>query len=146
MCGHSYCNYSSSETRGYSITDLRDGVITGLEPEFLENWWGYGNRNVQFIGHGVGLEIAENPVLSKGFDSPLEEGMVIAIEPKKGIKRNGMVGIENICVVTPDSGRRITGHSPRTDAGRILPEMIIVPHYQFHRGPNVFSLFMMKEG
>jgi len=31
---------------------------------------GYGNRNVRFIGHGIGLEIAENPVITRGFDEP----------------------------------------------------------------------------
>jgi len=93
-------------------SQIYETVIAGLEPEFLENFMGYGNRNVQFIGHGVGLEIAEHPVISRGFDEPLEAGMVIAIEPKKGIKGIGMVGIENTFVVTPDGGRSITGHHP----------------------------------
>ena len=70
---------------------------------------GYGNRQVQFLGHGIGLEIAENPVIAKGFDEPLEEGMVIALEPKKGIEGVGMVGIENTFLVTPQGGRSITG-------------------------------------
>jgi Xaa-Pro dipeptidase len=93
-------------------SQIYEKVLTSLEPEFLENFMGYGNRNVQFIGHGIGLEIAENPVISRGFDEPLEEGMVIAIEPKKGIRGIGMVGIENSFVVTPDGGRSITGHHP----------------------------------
>ena len=93
-------------------SQIYDMVMTSLEPAFLENFMGYGNRNVQYIGHGIGLEIAENPVISRGFDDPLEEGMVIAIEPKKGIKGIGMVGIENTFVVTSNGGRSITGHHP----------------------------------
>jgi Xaa-Pro aminopeptidase len=93
-------------------SQIYETVMAGLEPEFLENFMGYGNRNVQFIGHGIGLEIAEHPVITRGFDEPLEAGMVIAIEPKKGIKGIGMVGIENTFVVTPDGGRSITGHHP----------------------------------
>jgi Xaa-Pro aminopeptidase len=93
-------------------SEIYETVMTGLEPEFLENFMGYGNRSVRFIGHGIGLEIAENPVITRGFDEPLEEGMVIAIEPKKGIKGIGMVGIENTFVVTRDGGRSITGHHP----------------------------------
>ena len=93
-------------------SQIYDTVMNALEPAFLENFMGYGNRNVQFLGHGIGLEIAENPVIARGFDDPLEEGMVIAIEPKKGIRGIGMVGIENTFIVTPAGGRSITGHNP----------------------------------
>ena len=47
--------------------------------------------------------------ISKGFDEPLEEGMVFAVEPKKGIKDVGLVGIENTFAVTPGGGRSLTG-------------------------------------
>jgi Xaa-Pro aminopeptidase len=93
-------------------SQIYETVMTSLEPAFLENFMGYGKRNVQFLGHGIGLEIAENPVIAKGFDNPLEEGMVIAIEPKKGITGIGMVGIENTFIVTSGGGRSITGHHP----------------------------------
>ncbi len=93
-------------------SQIYEAVTTSLGPAFRENFMGYGNRNVQFLGHGIGLEIAENPVIARGFDDPLEEGMVIAIEPKKGIRGIGMVGIENTFIVTPAGGRSITGHHP----------------------------------
>ena len=73
---------------------------------------GYGERCVQFLGHGIGLEIAENPVIARGFDEPLEAGMAIAVEPKKGIEGVGMVGTENTFVVEHGGGRSITGHHP----------------------------------
>ena len=38
--------------------------------------------------------------------------MVIALEPKKGIKDIGMVGIGNTFVVTHQGGRCINGHDP----------------------------------
>jgi Xaa-Pro dipeptidase len=91
-------------------SQIYETIISALSPAFLENFMGYGTRNVQFLGHGIGLEIAENPVIARGFDDPLQEGMVIAIEPKKGIKGIGMVGIENTFIVTPGGGRSITGH------------------------------------
>ena len=37
-------------------------VMAGLEPEFLENFMGYGQNTVKFLGHGIGLEIDESPV------------------------------------------------------------------------------------
>jgi Xaa-Pro aminopeptidase len=93
-------------------SQIYNDFVAGLEPAFLENFMGYGNRKVQFVGHGIGLEIAENPVIARGFDGPLEENMVIALEPKKGIKGIGMVGIENTFVVTSTGGRSITGSHP----------------------------------
>ena len=84
-------------------------VMAGLEPAFLENFMGFGEHRVKFLGHGIGLWIDETPVIADGFDEPLEEGMVIALEPKKGIKEVGLVGIENTFAVTPRGGRSLTG-------------------------------------
>lgn len=87
-------------------------IMESLAPDFLENFMGFGNRRVKFLGHGIGLVIDELPVIAEGFDEPLQEGMVFAVEPKKGIPDVGMVGIENTFVVTPGGGRSITGQSP----------------------------------
>lgn len=92
-------------------SDIYRTIMAGLEPEFLPNFMGYGNHRVKFLGHGIGLWIDETPVIAEGFDEPLEEGMVFALEPKKGIKNVGLVGIENTFVVTPQGGRSITGES-----------------------------------
>ena len=86
-------------------------IMAGLEPEFLENFMGFGDRRVKFLGHGIGLWIDETPVIAEGFDEPLEEGMAFALEPKKGIPDVGLVGIENTFVVTPQGGRSLTGRS-----------------------------------
>lgn len=91
---------------------IYETIMAELSPEFLENFMGYGNHQVKFLGHGIGLTVDELPVLAKGFKMPLEENMVFAVEPKKGIKGVGMVGIENTFVVTPAGGRCITGNNP----------------------------------
>ncbi len=86
------------------------GKIKGdIAPDFLENFMGFGSRKVKFLGHGIGLHIDEPPVIAKGFDRPLEENMVIALEPKKGIPAVGMVGVEDTYIVKPDGGFCITG-------------------------------------
>ena len=90
---------------------LYERIMNGLPPEFLHNFMGFGSRKVRFLGHGVGLVIDEIPVIAKGFDAPLEENMVLALEPKKGIEGFGMVGIENTFIVTPAGGECITGTS-----------------------------------
>ena len=87
-------------------------ILNELTPAFLENFMGFGTRKVKFLGHGIGLTIDELPVIANGFDEPIREGMVFAVEPKKGIPHIGMVGIENTFVVTPQGGRNITGDHP----------------------------------
>jgi len=91
--------------------DIYRTIISRLDAGFLSNFMGYGNRRVKFLGHGIGLQIDEMPVIAENFKEPLEEGMVFALEPKYGIRDVGMVGIENTFVVTPDGGQCITGES-----------------------------------
>jgi Xaa-Pro dipeptidase len=91
---------------------IYESIMEGLSDEFKENFIGFGNRSVKFLGHGIGLTVDELPVLAKGFKDPLEENMVFAVEPKKGIEGVGMVGIENTFVVTTNGGRCITGDNP----------------------------------
>ncbi|MCX7709119.1 MAG: Xaa-Pro peptidase family protein [Clostridia bacterium] len=87
-------------------------IMKQLSPEFQQNFMGFGNRKVRFLGHGIGLLIDELPVIAEGFMEPIQEGMVFAVEPKKGFKDIGMVGIENTFIVTPEGGKCITGDIP----------------------------------
>ncbi len=75
---------------------------------YAENFGGLGMDRVSFIGHGVGLELDEYPILAKGQTTPLAAGMVIAIEPKVSFAGIGTVGIENTFVVTARGGKRLT--------------------------------------
>ena len=63
---------------------------------------------VSFVGHGIGLEIDEPPYLARGYDEPLEEGMVFAVEPKFVYPGVGAVGIENSYAVTTDGVEQLT--------------------------------------
>lgn len=93
-------------------SEIYNSVIENLDESFLKNFMGYKDRQVKFLGHGVGLLIDEVPVIARGFDEPLLENMVFALEPKKGIPGVGMVGIENTFIVTPKGGTCITGENP----------------------------------
>jgi Xaa-Pro aminopeptidase len=73
-----------------------------------EHFMGHGEGQVAFIGHGIGLEIDELPLLARGVTTPLEPGMVFALEPKVVIPGVGAVGIENNWVVSDDGVERIT--------------------------------------
>ncbi|MFZ5652063.1 MAG: M24 family metallopeptidase [Bacillota bacterium] len=65
----------------------------GLKDHFM----GYPDP-APFVGHGLGIELDELPVLARGFKTPLERGMVLALEPKF-VFPDGAVGIENTFVV-----------------------------------------------
>lgn len=61
-----------------------------------------------FIGHGVGIEINELPVIAPRSRDVLQTGNVIALEPKFVIPHTGAVGIENTYVVTPQGLKCLT--------------------------------------
>ncbi len=69
---------------------------------------GMPGEQARFVGHGVGLELDEFPVIAQGFKVPLQVGNSIAIEPKFAFPGKGVIGIENTFVVTPDGGLKIT--------------------------------------
>ena len=75
---------------------------------FGKNFMGMPGEQAKFVGHGVGLELDELPVLAQGFKAPLQERQVIAIEPKFVIPGKGGIGIENTFAVTTDGGEKIT--------------------------------------
>ena len=73
---------------------------------------GYGKFFGHGLGHGVGLEIHEYPVLSKRFTTALKPGMFVTIEP--GIYIEGELGvrIEDLVLITKD-GCEVISQSPR---------------------------------
>jgi Xaa-Pro aminopeptidase len=66
----------------------------------------------RFVGHGVGLELDELPVLAPGFTAPLRAGQVVAVEPKFVFPGLGAVGIENTFVVGEAGAEKLTAAVP----------------------------------
>lgn len=52
-------------------------------------------KTAPYIGHGVGLELDELPVLAKGVTDKIDENVVFALEPKFFLPELGIAGIEN---------------------------------------------------
>ncbi len=77
------------------------------------NFMGMPGEQARFVGHGVGLELDEFPVLAQGFKVPLQAGQTIAIEPKFVFPDKGVIGIENTFAVTNDGGEKITAIDDR---------------------------------
>jgi len=75
----------------------------------LENYFiGTKKDQASFVGHGIGLEIDEFPLLARGFSQPLEIGMVFAFEPKFIFPEMGVVALEDDYVVTENGVERLT--------------------------------------
>lgn len=76
----------------------------GLEEHFM----GHGEGQVSFIGHGLGLEINELPVITARHSRVLKEGMVFAYEPKFIFPGVGAIGLEVSFIVRNDRLERVT--------------------------------------
>lgn len=91
----------------------RPGTVTGDLYEQVWHWvkdagWdeyfmGYGHGRVTFIGHGLGVEVDEFPLIADGQRLPLQPGMTFAFEPKFIVPDLGIAGLENTYLVTDDS-------------------------------------------
>lgn len=75
----------------------------GLANHFM----GYVEK-VSFVGHGVGIELDELPVIARNFDQPLQKNMVFALEPKFIFPGEGVVGVEDTFMVGEEKLKQIT--------------------------------------
>ncbi|MCL2335930.1 MAG: Xaa-Pro peptidase family protein [Firmicutes bacterium] len=99
--------FRQKATPGASCADIYEQAVTMAAAAGLGgNFMGYP-QGVTFIGHGLGIELDEWPVIAKGFDMPLEAGMVVAVEPKF-IFPEWAVGIENTFVIRDHGPETIT--------------------------------------
>jgi Xaa-Pro aminopeptidase len=69
---------------------------------------GAEDNHLRYVGHGVGLELDELPVMAPGSDTRLEQGMILAIEPKIFFPNRGGVGIENMYLITETGFEKLT--------------------------------------
>lgn len=96
-------------TMGVSTRSLYQRTIEEVEKEgLMQHFMGYGGERSRFIGHGVGLELDEFPIITDAFDFSLQEGMVFALEPKFLFPGEGAVGIENTYYMEKTGLKRLT--------------------------------------
>jgi len=89
----------SAARPGVTCRALYELAVARAAAEGLaDGFMGHGDGQVRFIGHGVGLELDELPVLAAS-DLELEEGMVFALEPKFVLPGLGAIGTEDTWLV-----------------------------------------------
>jgi Xaa-Pro aminopeptidase len=94
---------------------VKAGVGTGLVDAAARNVLqhkGLGRYFVHSTGHGLGLEIHENPRIARGQKTALEAGNVITLEPGVYVEGIGGIRIEDEALVT-GRGAEILTSAPR---------------------------------
>ncbi|MBR5331811.1 MAG: aminopeptidase P family protein [Muribaculaceae bacterium] len=108
-CSRRICRELSSMGKpGIEAKALYNRAIEIVNDEGLVDLFMGHRQKAGFIGHGVGIEINESPVIAPRSRDILAVGNVIALEPKFVIPGIGAVGIENTYVVTTDGMESIT--------------------------------------
>lgn len=93
---------------GTPCAELYNRAAAIVEEEGLAPYFMGHRQQAAFIGHGVGIELNEMPVLTPRSRDLLAAGMTIAIEPKIVIPHVGAVGAENTYEVTETGLKTLT--------------------------------------
>jgi Xaa-Pro aminopeptidase len=94
------------EAKAKAIEACRPGTLIGDLDRIARDWIqskGYGEYFSHSLGHGVGLEIHENPIIRQTgpfSEKPLKTGMVITIEPGIYLPGIGGVRLEDTILIT----------------------------------------------
>lgn len=93
---------------GVVCSELYNIAASIAEKEgFAANFMGT-KQQAKFVGHGIGIQINELPVLTPRSKEELQPNMVFALEPKFVIPGVGAVGIENSFLVTETGLEKLT--------------------------------------
>ncbi|CQR46799.1 putative peptidase [Paraliobacillus sp. PM-2] len=97
------------------VNGIKAGM-TGKEADALTRDYitekGYGEYFGHSTGHGLGLEVHEQPALSFKSNQFLEEGMIVTVEPGIYVPNIGGCRIEDDIIVKKDGNERLN-HSPK---------------------------------
>jgi Xaa-Pro aminopeptidase len=104
------------------IAALKPGAVAGdvdAAARSVIEEAGFGRFFTHGLGHGLGLEIHENPFFRRSNESTLKPGMVVTIEPGIYLPDWGGIRIEDDVLVTAD-GPEVLTHVPKALEAVIL--------------------------
>ena len=93
---------------GIACADLFNEAVRLVEEAQLSAYFMGTKQQAKFVGHGVGIQINELPVLTPRSREVLSAGMVFALEPKFVLPGIGAVGVENTFLVTETGLEKLT--------------------------------------
>ena len=97
---------------GVKFSELFDSSVSRAKSlGYEEQYLGPPGYKVTFVGHGVGLELVEPPIIAKDKRDRLMAGMSFALEPKMVFEKEFAAGIESIVLVT-ETGYRLISKTP----------------------------------
>lgn len=94
--------------QGTPCADLYNTAMDLVKKNNLEAYFMGTKLQAKFVGHGVGLEINEPPVLTPRSKEIFVSNTVFALEPKFVIPNVGAVGVENTYLVHDNSIENLT--------------------------------------
>lgn len=106
------CELAAMMKPGVAAADLyKKAEAMAAEAGMAASFMGH-RSHAGFVGHGLGIEVNEAPVLAPRSRDILEAGNVIAVEPKFVIPGMGAVGIENTYIVRADGSAEVVTTAP----------------------------------
>lgn len=93
---------------GDSCADIYNMCIDMAKQNHVDEFFMGYKQKAAFVGHGLGIQINELPVLTAKSRDIIKENMVIAFEPKFVLPNIGAVGIENTYLVTKNGIENLT--------------------------------------
>lgn len=109
QCSIDICRAFEREARpGVEARTLYEMCADMARERGLERYFMGHRQHAGFVGHGVGIEVNEWPVIAPRSRQILERNNAIALEPKFVIPEVGAVGIENTYVIEDTGARSLT--------------------------------------
>lgn len=100
------------ESQAAGIAAMKAGAVTTTQVDAAARAVieaaGYGETFRHRLGHGIGMDVHEPPFLTKGDETPIQEGMMFTVEPSITQFNTFSSRVEDVVVARPGGGEKLT--------------------------------------